>query len=322
MSWDAVYGQDFAKQYFSAHWSSSRINGAYLLEGPAGVGKARLALEAAKALNCLESAGNACDRCASCRQIEKGIHPDVHRILPEGASAQIRIGAVRAVLGRIALRPYSGRFQVVVLEGAEAITDEAANSLLKSLEEPPGHTCFLLTTARVSNCLPTIVSRCQRVRCQRLPEEAIARILTEHQACEAGAASMVARLSKGSAAKALEIARRWEAHQSRASWMSGDQKLAWLKISEPESRQEVQELLDGMMVWLRDVAVTGVGGSQWIVSADQAGPLERQARHLHPERCCQGVLELSRLRESLDQFANPKLVAALAREKWMELTDR
>ena len=321
MSWDSIYGQDLAKRIFETHWSSNRIAGAYLLAGPAGIGKSLLAMEAAKALNCREFKGKACDQCVSCRQTEKGGHPDVHRILPEGASAQIKIGTVRSVLGRIALRPFSGRFQVVVLEGAEAMTDEAANSLLKSLEEPPEHTRFLMTTARISGCLPTILSRCQLIRCQRLSMEAITRILKEHQACEADAAAGIARLAEGSAAKALEIAKRWEAHQRQVSWMASERKLAWLKMPEPEGRAEVQELLDSMMVWLRDVAVTGVGGSRWIARAGQGAPLKRQAQHLHPERCFEVALELWRLRESLDQFANPRLVTALARERWMELQE-
>lgn len=321
MRWDSIHSQAFAKKILETHWSSDRIAGAYLLAGPAGIGKSLLVMAAAKALNCRETTAMACDQCVSCRQIEKGIHPDVHRILPEGASAQIKIAAVRSVLGRIALKPFSGRFQVVVLEGAEAMTDEAANSLLKSLEEPPEHTRFLMTTARVSGCLPTIVSRAQLIRCQRLSLEAIARILQEHKACPLEAAVAIARLAEGSAAKALEIAKRWEGHQKQASWMASDQKLARLEMPEPEGRAEVREFLDSMMVWLRDVAVTGVGGSQWIARTDQEVPLKRQAQHLHPERCCDFVLELWRLRESLDQFANPRLVSALAQERWTELME-
>ena len=84
---------------------------------------------------------------------------------------------------------------------------------------------------------------------------------------------------------------------------------------------EVRELLDGMMVWLRDVAVTGVGGSAWVARSDQGEALERQAQRLHPQRCFEVALKLWHLRESLDQFANPRLVSALARERWMELQE-
>jgi DNA polymerase-3 subunit delta' len=126
----------------------------------------------AKALNCLAPSAQdrPCDACIPCRHIARHIHPDVHWLSPGGSSDQVKIDAVRQVLGRIALRPFSGRYQAVLLDGAHRLTEEAANSLLKSLEEPPAHTRFVLTTSQLSRCLPTITSRCQLVRFHRLPD--------------------------------------------------------------------------------------------------------------------------------------------------------
>ncbi len=329
MAWNDIRGQDFAKRLWQVHLATGRVAPAYLLAGPDGVGKRRLALELAKALNCeAPSAAGACTTCRTCAQIDQGIHPDVHCLVPEGASEQIKIEQIRQLLGRIALRPFNAAVQVAIIDRAERLTEEAANSLLKALEEPPVHTRFVLTTSRLSHCLPTIVSRCQRVRCRGLPQEAIARLLVETQGCEPSVAEAVARLSGGSASRAIELSGRWTTYQAAVARLASASQTQWIEDPLPEHRAEVAHLLEAMVGWLRDLAVTA--SLQPSSRAAEAAPavhlehreaLARQARTLDVDRGLRTAFELVALHESLEQFVSPRLVAALAREKWLSLLE-
>jgi len=308
MSWAEILGQETATRVLRAHLAAGTTANAYLFAGPEGVGKRRLALELAKALNCVAPAGRVegCDVCVTCQQIVRGVHPDVHHVAPSGSSNQIRIDDVRQVLERIALRPYSARVQIVMLENAERLTEEAANSLLKSLEEPTAFTGFLLMTDQLPQCLPTIVSRCQVIRCQPLPRETVQRILLDRHGCDPHTADMTARLSQGSVSRAMELANRWTAYEHLLNRLADPETSAWLKTPLPESREDVTRLLDGMMVRLRDGAAEAAGDA---------------ARHADVDRWVQTAFDLIALRESLEQFVSPRLVAALAREKWLNLVN-
>jgi len=332
MAWSDILGQELPKRLLQAHLRAGRVAHAYLLAGPDGVGKGRVALEMAKTLNCVGAAASPapgrdgearpCDACGPCRQIARRIHPDVHCLEPTGASEQIRMDDVRPLMGRIALRPFSARAQVAILSDAQRLTEEAANSLLKVLEEPPAHSYFFLATSRLSDCLPTIVSRCQLIRCQPLPREGVRRILMETQGCDPRLAEVIARLAAGSASAAVDLAARWTRYERIwASFAEGPASSVWLERPLPETRQDVAELVDGMMGWVRDLAVAATVGAAPVTHAAHIEALRRQALTVDLDRCLEAAWRLAALRESLEQFVSPRLVAALAREEWLSLTD-
>ena len=320
MAWDDILGQALAKDLLHAHLVSGRVAPAYLLIGPEGVGKRRLALEFAKALNCTGGTPQPCDACAACGQMGRLAHPDLHVLAPGGASEQIKIETIRQLIGRLSLRPYNAAVQVAIIDGAERLTEEAANSLLKILEEPPARTRFLLTTAARSACLPTIVSRCQLVRCQPLSVEIVRQIVMREAGVEPAAAETIARLAGGSAARALELAGRWAARAALAARAASADPVAWFEPPLPESREDVTALVEGLLEWVRDLACTTVELPEQVAHAQHAPALRRQARGLDPGRCVAVGLKLLALRESLDQFVSPRLVAGLAREQWLSLT--
>ncbi|MBI3996588.1 MAG: DNA polymerase III subunit delta' [Candidatus Omnitrophica bacterium] len=319
MAWSDILGQERVIELLKTHLQDERVAHAYLFAGPDGVGKRRLAFEMAKALNCTGAGNRPCDACTVCRQIARGTHPDVHSVVAGGASDQIKIDMIRHVIGRVALRPYSAAFQVAILEGAERLTEEAANSLLKVLEEPSAHTRFILTTAQFSACLPTIVSRCQLIRCRPLPADVVKQILITQKGCDEPTATAIASLSGGSASEALALADRWSTYDQWVSLLGSDAPPAWFERPLPESREGVAQLLDGMMRWLRDLAVTATSETAYIAHAGHAVALRRQVRGMDLDRCLDTVFELVALRDSLEQFVSPRLVAAVAREKWLNL---
>lgn len=321
MGWDDILEQDAAKRTWQAHLASGRVAHAYLLVGQDGIGKRRLALEMAKALNCSGAAWSPCGACATCAQIARGVHPDVHVVAPAGASEQVRIDDIRALLARIALRPFNARVQVAILTSAERLTEEAANSLLKVLEEPPSHTRFILTSAQVSRCLATVVSRCQLIRCHPLSIETIMRILVAGHGCPPQAAGEIARLCGGSASRAVDLAGRWDEHRRLLERLALGGAGEWIASTLPESRHEVARLLDGLLGWLRDVALASAAPGAEIAHAAYRDALRRQGQRVEVERCVEAAFEIAALRESLEQFANPRLVATLAREHWLSLIE-
>jgi DNA polymerase-3 subunit delta' len=226
---------------------------------------------------------------------------------------------VRLLIGRVALRPFNAKRQVAILDRVERLTEEAANSLLKVLEEPPGATAFLLLTAQLPRCLPTILSRCQLIRCRPLSMEALAQILAQRAEGDQEHVQAIARMSGGSAARAMALAAQWRSTQALRTRLGQASADHWMEHPLPETRQEVGEWIDAFLSWLRDVAFVAVGDASHVVHRDSTEALRHQAHQVNVDRCVETAFEFLQLRESLDHFANPRLVAALARERWLNL---
>ncbi|MFA6600383.1 MAG: hypothetical protein WC352_06700 [Candidatus Omnitrophota bacterium] len=162
--------QDFAVKVLGNHLREGRVAHTYLLTGSASSGKDELAMDFACALNCVEENGFKDCSCASCAKIRKELHPDVHWAGRDPLVRSIKIEEVRDVLRAACLRPYEGKRKVFILQGAGRLTLEAANALLKTLEEPPGLTVFVLLAQARSELLETIQSRSFEVRLKPVDE--------------------------------------------------------------------------------------------------------------------------------------------------------
>jgi DNA polymerase-3 subunit delta' len=140
-----------------------RLAHAYLFAGPRGSGTAEMARTLAKALNCLNKDNDCCDRCDSCRRIDKGTHPDIYWVRPESKSRQIKVEQIREFERAVNLKAGNARIKVGVIADADCMREEASNAFLKTLEEPPAQTILILLTAQPQRLLPTILSRCLRI---------------------------------------------------------------------------------------------------------------------------------------------------------------
>lgn len=180
---------------------------AIVIAGPAGVGKTTLALDLAAGLLCdaPKPADRPCRECRGCRLVEHGSHADLHLLTPSGPGNQVRIGTsadpepgtVRRLISDLALLPVEGGARVALIERADRLNDDAQSALLKTLEEPPAGVTIVLCADREDRLLPTVQSRCVRIRLGPVAIRDIEEILAESGVADAPTAARLARLSAG-----------------------------------------------------------------------------------------------------------------------------
>jgi DNA polymerase-3 subunit delta' len=256
---------------------------AYLFCGPPQVGKTRLALTLAQALNC-DQPDPPCGRCPSCKKIERSVHPDVRLIVGQGADGSILIDQIRELQHEAVLSPYEGRQRVFVLRRIDLVTVQAANSLLKTLEEPPPHVTLILTAVDADLLPSTVVSRCQRLDLRPVARHQIEAVL-EAKGAPAERARLLARLSGGRVGWALEAAKDEEVLAQRRQ---GLEQLARLlavgRVERLEYARQVgidavacRDLVELWATWWRDLLVLNGQGDQHLLNVDGAGELRSWA---------------------------------------------
>ena len=197
MGWESIRGQDAALDLLRRDLSSGQVAGAYLFYGPDGVGKASVARLFAQASQC---AGDAppCGGCAACEKVLGNVHPDVVCIGPAAGSRSIKAETVREeVIWRAHQRPNEGMRQVFIIDDAHLLTRVSQNVLLKTLEEPSAETTLILVTPNLHTLLPTIISRCRRLRFQALARADLIAILEEQLEDEGAEVDKLVSLSMG-----------------------------------------------------------------------------------------------------------------------------
>jgi len=271
---------------------ADRLHHAYLFEGAAGVGRRLVALRLAQAANCeAASEQRPCGSCRTCKSIAAGTHPDVLFVEPDPARATpiITVDQIRAIVRASSYHRYAARRRFVVIDPAEAMPPPAANALLKTLEEPPDGTGFILITAQPAALLPTILSRCQRVRFGAV---AVDRIVAWLEAQGLSHAQVRARAALGCPGVALALTD--EALEARAALRdtvlraagSGDlgaifeTSKAMCEGQRAQWRPRVEQLFEILEDLLRDATILAAGASVPLLG--DARLAERAALRLWP----------------------------------------
>jgi len=266
---------------------------------------------------------DACGECPACKRIARGVHADVLLIEP-GETGVIKIDQVRDAIERAAYRPFEGRRRVVILDDADTVNAEAQNALLKTLEEPPAASTFILVTSRPDMLLPTVRSRCQRLRFGRLSPADVASVLMREHAYEEADAHAAASLSDGSIGRALQEgstafvdARKAATELLETVAVSNDprRRLEGAKALTGAARggsdrEELARRLHALSSILRDLgALLSRADERRLANADLRPLLLRLQRSFDGERALRAFSAVDRALSALDRNASPKIVA-------------
>ncbi|MFH1752723.1 MAG: DNA polymerase III subunit delta' [Candidatus Omnitrophota bacterium] len=313
MSLKDIKFQDRAIEFLTASMEKDRLSGSLLFFGPDSVGKSTAALMVAKALNCcMGSPSYSCDSCTSCRKIDGKNHPDVHWIVPEGAGNKIKIERIRALKENMALKPFEGKAKFFIIEDADQLSDSAANSLLKILEEPPKDSYIILISDDLYKILPTIRSRCQWVLFSQARPDDLKSFLAKERKMPEKEALLLARLSEGRIGKAIKMKEagsiEWK-NEVIDRFTEDNIIFHEDPLFFDNKREEMLGIMDVLVSWYRDIFILSNGRDRsLVVNADRIEELESRSRSLSADNVNNILREVLQARSDIAGNVNPKLV--------------
>jgi DNA polymerase-3 subunit delta' len=325
MPFRAIAGHRPLLELLSRATARATLPPSLIFAGPEGVGKRLTAIALAQALNCdrpieSEDSRDGCGTCASCKRIARGVHADILVIEP-GDSGSIKVDQVREAIDRSMYRPFEGRRRVVIVDEADALLPEAQNALLKTLEEPPPASVFVLITNRPDVLLPTVRSRCQRLRFGPLTPGEVAEVLMRDHGLDAADAHAAAAASGGSVGRALAGAAE-DANEAR----DAAARLLQAAASSPDPRRrldgakaltggsgdrdDLTRRLLALSSLIRDLGLLlSRADDRALANADLEPQLQALLRWFDGDRTVRAFATVDRALSALERNASPKIVA-------------
>jgi DNA polymerase-3 subunit delta' len=312
-----VIGQDKILSLLGYSLKTNTVAHAYLVVGPRHVGKGTLAINLAQALNCSEPEVP-CGQCRSCRRILESKHADV---TTTGLDSRTEIGIddIRELQRLASLPPYEGRCKVFIINDAEYLSTEAANSLLKILEEPPPSVVWLLLAAEEQRLLPTIISRCQRLELRPVPSEQIQEVLVNSHNVDVEKAKLLTQLCHGRLGWAVSALENDDMLEQRSQRIDRLVSLLNAGLGErfayaqevanqfSQNRRAGAEITEIWLDWWRDLMLVKGGCKEGILNVDYETTLQKQARKLSLAEIREFLANLCLLPEEISKNVNPRL---------------
>lgn len=322
--WGKILGHDRLVQNFEKLVQRDRLAHAYLFCGPAGIGKRMFATELGKALLC-ERAGDqleACERCPSCLQVAADSHPDFVVVGRPEEKNVLPIETIRELCQGFALKSARGRGRFAVLDDADDLNDEAANCFLKTLEEPPPRSLFLLIGTSADLQLPTIRSRCQIVTFAPLPADQMSTVLQKNGISDPLMLDRLIRFGHGSPGQALALADEalWEFRRQfltsldRGEFDAVGQMRAWAEFIEEAGKEAAAQrrrasMLLGLVIeFFRQVLIVGSDAPANDSETEEEALARRLADMLPVENTLAILERLLLAAQQIDRFVSVNLV--------------
>jgi len=313
-----LIGQAKAKELLKKAVARNKIGHAYLFRGPDGVGKKRTALTLAYFINCLSpDHQGACGRCSSCRKFHGKNHPDLLHIKPDGS--MIKINQIRELKHALSFPPFEAKYRVVLLEDVHTMRREAANSLLKTLEEPPEGNLLVLTADEAAELLPTIVSRCRVIPFHALPYDQVTQILKADDEISDETAQTLTAVAEGSLglAKLLHdkglLSFRREVVDNILRFSPDQPEIVPLIFQLAEKaagyKEQIKDLFGLLKIWLRDLILLKVGGPEsMVISRDLASSWPTARERWSLMQLFDKLLQIDQAEKELQRNCNHTLV--------------
>jgi DNA polymerase-3 subunit delta' len=300
VSWEHIQGHEAHVRAFRRAAERGRLAHAYLFTGPPGVGKRRFARELAGAILCENPTGpvEACGTCGACTLLAAGNHPDFFAVGRPAESNELPIEVMRELCHGFALKPARGRGKVAVLDDADDLNEEAANCFLKTLEEPPPRSVFILIGTSPERQLTTIVSRCQVVRFAPLPEPVVKDILRRQGVEDGQMVSRLVRLAPGSPGQAMALAEPelWDFRKVLVEGLlqprpdTAALAKRWMEFVEEAGKESAHQRRRAVLVlrllieFFADALTVTLGGAPRLGEGQELGLLQKLAQRIDPER--------------------------------------
>ncbi len=287
-----IIGHEGILDILRGYIRKGRIPHAMLFAGDEGVGKRFTALNFAKVLNCHHftmTSMDCCDKCPSCKKIDKLIHPDVFLVKPEGDGGQIIVSSIRNLQESLSYKPFEGRWKLAIIEEADALNISAANAFLETLEEPPSQSILILISSRPDTLLETIRSRCQRINFSPLPLSSMSYLLRKRlKGLNHEQSMLLSALSGGKVGYAMNedlIKKRDRTFDMFLEMLGNPAKDFW------KDRKEMEEWFDWCELWIRDIAVfKATGNPHLLINKDKESKIQEISRKAE----LKDILKLSR----------------------------
>lgn len=322
--WD-ILGHEWAVDMLRQHAARGEARHAYLFCGPPGLGRRTLALRLAQALNCTSpsAAGIPCRECRDCKQIEAMRHPDMNVVRADNEGGILKVDQVREVQHALSLKPYQSKYRVALFLRFQEANDNAANALLKTLEEAPAHAVLILTADNPEQLLPTIVSRCEILRLRALPFTAIEADLIA-RGVDTERARLLAHISGGRpgyARRLMEDATLLEVREERLNDLQA--MLPAPRVEKFSYAEKLSKDKDTMrqviLIWLsywRDVMLRVAGAGTPLINIDRNMEIEFLAGRLNLPTARRVVNDLESALEKLERNVNARLLAEVMLLDW------
>ncbi|MGD9568458.1 MAG: DNA polymerase III subunit delta' [Sedimentibacter sp.] len=275
MLYSQVAGQEEIKASLIKSINNNQISHCYIFEGPNGMGKYELALIFAQSLFCENFTQNPCNICSSCIKINSNNHPDLHII--NNDETTLKREEIDDLIESIYKKPYESSKKVYIVKAAHEMTPQAANTFLKTLEEPPGDSVIILLTTNSNLLLSTIVSRCQTIKFRNVNKETIKKYLKENYSTTEEISDLAAEYSKGILNKAVNIIsekdnileKRKEIIKLFDKIINSDQEIIYeLESYFDENKDNIDLIIEIMMMWIRDIMFVKTNMCELVINKD------------------------------------------------------